>query len=357
MTLSDDGLRLIQLFESLRLDAYPDPGSRDGTPWTIGWGATTYEDGTPVKEGDTVTRERADELLRHHVGRAEQVVQRWVTVPLTPRQRDALISFQYNTGALTNSTLLRKLNAGDYVGAAQEFDRWIHNDGVVMEGLRRRRRAERAMFDDAPIVARTTPQPMERPTMAPAVIALAPALLNVLASFAPELAKIFGDKSKPVAERNVEAGLRAIEIARQVAAQASAAPDIGPAAAVERIAADPAMQAQFRAAVQERWYELTDGAGGGVEGARKFAVETMGGNDWRAIGYGATIALLALIIVVGGGALIWHLLLDPGTNAEQRGMLIGAVVAIMGAVISFFFGSSVSSRNKDNALAKELGNR
>ena len=350
MNLSPDGLRLIEGFESLRLDAYPDPGSRDGTPWTIGWGATTYEDGTPVREGDSITAERADELLRHHLANSERDVRRLVTVPLSQRQYDALVSFQYNTGALAGATLLRRLNAGDYAGAAQEFDRWIHNDGAPMEGLRRRRRAERAMFADAP-------QPTERPAMAPAAIALVPALLNVLAGFAPELAKLFTDKSKSVSERNVEAGLKAIEIARQVAATASAAPDIGPAAAVERIAADPAMQAQFRTAVQERWYELTDGAGGGVEGARKFAAEAMAGDDWRAISYGVAIGVLSIVIVVGGGALIWRLLLDPGTNPEQRGMLIGAVVAIMGAVVSFFFGSSVSSRNKDNALARELGGK
>ena len=72
-----------------------------------------------------------------------------VKVPLNPNQFGALTSFTYNLGAgnLRSSTLLRKLNAGDYAGAAAEFARWNKAGGKVLKGLTRRRAAERALFE------------------------------------------------------------------------------------------------------------------------------------------------------------------------------------------------------------------
>ena len=104
-----------------------------------------------VKQGQTITKERADELLREDVARFEAQVLRLVKVPLTQGQFDALTSFVYNLGAgnLGNSTLLRLLNAGDYKGAAAQFDRWNKAGGKVLAGLVRRRAAERALFEEA----------------------------------------------------------------------------------------------------------------------------------------------------------------------------------------------------------------
>jgi muramidase (phage lysozyme) len=210
---------------------------------------------------------------------------------------------------------------------------------------------------DAPAVEQPEPTPpvtTEARPMAP----LVPALLGILSSVAPELIRIFGDKDRPVAERNVEAGLKAIEIARDIATIGSpAAPRPGPAAAVEQIASDPALAQQFRDAVQRRWYELTEAPGGGIEGARKVALDLTAGTDWRSIGYGVTIALLALMIVGGGGFMLWSLIHDPATTPEQRGMLIGALIALISSPVAFFFGSSVSSRAKDSALVSKLGKR
>jgi lysozyme len=140
MNTSQKGLDLIKSFEGLRLSAYKCPAG----VWTIGYGTTAG-----VKEGQVITKERADELLRDDVKRFEDQVLRLVKVPLTQGQLDALVSFTYNLGAanLGNSTLLRLLNAGDYKGAAAQFDRWNKAGGKVLKGLVTRRAAERAMFE------------------------------------------------------------------------------------------------------------------------------------------------------------------------------------------------------------------
>jgi lysozyme len=83
------------------------------------------------------------------VRKFEAGVKRLVKVPLAQGQFDALVSFSFNVGlgALGSSTLLRKLNAGDYRGAAAEFPRWNKAGGKVYEGLTRRRAAERSLFE------------------------------------------------------------------------------------------------------------------------------------------------------------------------------------------------------------------
>jgi len=140
---SNAGLDLIKSFEGFSAKAYPDPAHGWNVP-TIGYGTTAG-----VKMGDTITKERAEELLREDVKRFEDQVLRLVKVPLTQGQLDALVSFTYNLGAanLGNSTLLRLLNAGDYKGAAAQFDRWNKAGGKVLKGLVTRRAAERAMFE------------------------------------------------------------------------------------------------------------------------------------------------------------------------------------------------------------------
>lgn len=140
MHTSQKGLDLIKSFEGLRLSAYKCPAG----VWTIGYGTTAG-----VKPGQSITKERAEELLRDDVKRFEDQVLRLVKVPLTQGQLDALVSFTYNLGAanLGNSTLLRLLNAGDYKGAAAQFDRWTKAGGKELPGLVKRRAAERALFE------------------------------------------------------------------------------------------------------------------------------------------------------------------------------------------------------------------
>lgn len=147
MITSEKGIRLIKQFEGCRLTAYPDPGT-GGNPWTIGYGWTHPVDGKPVKRGMTIDQQTADRLLKTGLVGYENDVLKVVRVKLTQGQFDALVSFAYNVGsrALSTSTLLKKLNAGDIKGAADEFLRWNKSGGKVMPGLTNRRKAEREVF-------------------------------------------------------------------------------------------------------------------------------------------------------------------------------------------------------------------
>lgn len=144
MQTSDKGITLIKQFEGCKLTAYQDSVG----VWTIGYGWTQPVDGKPVRAGMTIKQETAERLLKTGLVSYESDVSRLVKVGLTQGQFDALVSFTYNLGArsLSTSTLLRKLNAGDYAGAADEFLRWNKAGGKVLNGLTRRREAERALF-------------------------------------------------------------------------------------------------------------------------------------------------------------------------------------------------------------------
>ncbi|QLS33669.1 lysozyme [Citrobacter sp. RHBSTW-00903] len=144
MQTSPDGIALIKKFEGCKLTAYQDSVG----VWTIGYGWTQPVDGKPIRAGMTIKQETAERLLKTGMVSYESDVSRLVKVGLTQGQFDALVSFTYNLGArsLSTSTLLRKLNAGDYAGAADEFLRWNKAGGKVLNGLTRRREAERALF-------------------------------------------------------------------------------------------------------------------------------------------------------------------------------------------------------------------
>lgn len=138
-TTSQAGIDLITSFEGCRLTAYQDSVG----VWTIGYGHTSG-----VYQGMTITEEEAIAFLRQDLKTAENAVNSNVTYGINQNQFDALVSFTFNvgTGNFTSSTLLKKLNAGDVNGAANEFDRWIYAGGQVLEGLVRRRAAEKQMF-------------------------------------------------------------------------------------------------------------------------------------------------------------------------------------------------------------------
>ncbi len=146
MRPSDDCIELIKRFEGFRDKPYCCPG---GQP-TIGYGACYYADGQRVTMRDSaITRDDAETLLRATVARVWGSVQGMVHVTLTQGQVDALTMLAYNIGetAFYQSTLLRKLNAGDYAGAGAEFSRWNKGGGVVLSGLKKRRALERRMFE------------------------------------------------------------------------------------------------------------------------------------------------------------------------------------------------------------------
>ncbi|MBE8918609.1 lysozyme [Enterobacter kobei] len=144
MQISDKGISLIKQFEGCKLTAYQDSVG----VLTIGYGWTQPVYGKPIRAGMTIKQETAERLLKTGLVSYESDVSRLVKVGLTQGQFDALVSFTYNLGSrsLSTSTLLRKLNAGDYAGAADEFLRWNKAGGKVLNGLTRRREAERALF-------------------------------------------------------------------------------------------------------------------------------------------------------------------------------------------------------------------
>lgn len=144
MKISQVGIDLISSFEDTKLQAYDDGVG----VWTIGIGTTVYPNGVKVKKGDKCTLEQAKEYFAHDLKRFEASVNKLVEVPLSQNQFDALVSLTYNIGSgnFASSTLLKKLNAKDYQGAADQFLRWNKGGGKVMKGLVRRREAERALF-------------------------------------------------------------------------------------------------------------------------------------------------------------------------------------------------------------------
>ena len=141
---SRSGQDVIKQFEKLKLVGYMP--TKDDVP-TVGWG-TTRINGTSVKLGQKITVEHAQELFEKDLAYFEKIVDSQVKVPITQGQFDALVSFCYNVGdgAFKNSTLLRKLNAKDYVGASEEFQRWTKQKGKVLRGLVVRRHLEKQLF-------------------------------------------------------------------------------------------------------------------------------------------------------------------------------------------------------------------
>lgn len=148
-SLSASGVDLIKGFEGLKLNAYLDSVG----VWTIGYGTIKYPNGVSVKKGDACTASEAQTYLANDCKVFVNAVNKLVKVPLTQNQFDALVSLVYNIGetAFAGSTLLKKLNAKDYAGAAAQFEVWnkgrVKGKLTVIPGLANRRAAERKVFE------------------------------------------------------------------------------------------------------------------------------------------------------------------------------------------------------------------
>jgi lysozyme len=359
---------LIKQFEGLRLRAYLDDG---GVP-TIGWGHTG-----DVKEGDSVSRERAEEWLDDDIRYAENIVKLAVTVPLTQWQFDALVSFVFNVGPGRKdvkdgfvqlkdgrpSTMLTKLNAGDYEGAALEFRKWVNVKGQRSNGLVRRRSAEEVLFRTAnagglqqaghPVPAEQPPAPVEdrpvgrKPMAIPAVIAaLVPALLPKLLSAIPELVKMLGDRAQPSHKAYAEVGAKVLEIAVESTGAANAQE------AVERIVSDPVVKDQATKAFVSNAYTLVE-IGGGVEAARGFAVSVVG-TQYADVLKNVTYGALGFLLLANFGVFS-SLIAAVALKSEhaQTLMNLGSMVvqADIGAALTafgFWLGSSIAkTRNEE----------
>lgn len=163
MAVNKATLDLITEFEGFVPNWYADPAHGWKVP-TAMYGHTNATGNPPFYKSEAdrkvkFTKEQGIETLKLDLSGYEASVKKAVKVPLNENQYGALVSFTYNLGAgnLTKSTLLKKLNAGDYAGAANEFGKWNKAGGKVMAGLTRRRAAEKALFLKPVAVAEKLP--------------------------------------------------------------------------------------------------------------------------------------------------------------------------------------------------------
>lgn len=149
MIVSKNGLDLIKEFESFKSKPYLCPSQIP----TTGYGLTYYPDGKKVTLQDKeITEEKAFEILEFIANKDfGSNINKVVKVPLSQNQFDALVSFTYNIGNanFNSSTLLRWLNQGNYKEASMQLLRWDKSKGIVLNGLTKRRKAEKALFDKA----------------------------------------------------------------------------------------------------------------------------------------------------------------------------------------------------------------
>lgn len=137
-TLSSTGENLIKSFEALKLVAYQD----EKGIWTIAWGHT------PAGEGWACTADQAEEWFQQDTAAAVNGCNHSLTTNVTQNQFDALVSFTFNVGvgAEAHSTMVKWINARNFIAAAAEFPKWDHINGVPNAGLLRRRIAEQTLF-------------------------------------------------------------------------------------------------------------------------------------------------------------------------------------------------------------------
>ena len=158
MRLGPHGEKLIKEGEGLVLYTYDD--ANPGKPFlrgkpkgelTIGYGHTSAAGEPTVKPGMKITKAEAEAIFKRDIQKYVNDVNRLVTVELTQNQFDALVSFHYNTGALGKSTLLKKVNAGQFSQVPAEFMKWVNDNGRMVPGLVNRRRAEVALWRSVPV--------------------------------------------------------------------------------------------------------------------------------------------------------------------------------------------------------------
>lgn len=139
MNISNEGISLIKKFEGCELESYQDSVG----VWTIGYGHTKN-----IKQGMTISKEQADNMLLNELDEYCEYVEKAVDVTLKQCEFDALVAWTYNLGPtnLNKSTMLKKLNNKEYQDVPHEIKRWNKAGGKVLQGLVRRREAESLLF-------------------------------------------------------------------------------------------------------------------------------------------------------------------------------------------------------------------
>lgn len=151
--INQAGVDLIKRWEGLKLNSYLCPAN----VWTIGYGHTAS-----ARPNQTITAQRAEELLRQDLDVFERGIARLITVPLNDNQFAALVSWAFNVGlgAVERSTLRRMLNEGDYGAVPAQLRRWNKAGGAVLRGLVNRREDEIKLWNTT---ASTAPAPTPAP--------------------------------------------------------------------------------------------------------------------------------------------------------------------------------------------------
>ena len=204
-----------------------------------------------------------------------------------------------------------------------------------------------------PSPAPAAPSIGEQSMAIPALVAAAAsALLPIVADLFRARASKTSSRNAEIVDAVSEAAPALVEIAKQVAGGGNEQ------AAAEKILADKELQAQFRAQVALKWSDLEPFLRfeeESKEKARGFAERMTAGDgpQWRQIGFGFLVAVMSLTIVVGGGAMFWNLMSSPQLDPGQKGLILGALIASFTTVVGYFFGSSATSRQKDQTIAEQ----
>jgi muramidase (phage lysozyme)/ElaB/YqjD/DUF883 family membrane-anchored ribosome-binding protein len=202
----------------------------------------------------------------------------------------------------------------------------------------------------APIEERSQPpdKPEQPETFMP-IPAIILGLIQAAASVLPVIAQIKGDKTQSSATQNVNIASKVLDV---VATTVGA---VNQQQAVEIVQQDPAARQKADEALRAQFFDLMKFAQEqetaawertekSVSDARSFAEKMLGKEGWQSIGFGALIGLLAVIIIVGAGWMLWQIAENVSTDATTRGLIVGAAIAMLGQVVSYFFGSSSSSQ-------------
>lgn len=145
MRISNEGVNLITKWEGCKLVAYKDGGG----VWTIGYGHTSAAGAPPVRAGMRITQDEAIRIFKNDIVKYEDAVTKVLNKTPSQNQFDAMVSLCYNIGptAFQNSTLVKKFNQGDFIGASKAFMSWVKDNGKVVKGLENRRKSEKSLFD------------------------------------------------------------------------------------------------------------------------------------------------------------------------------------------------------------------
>lgn len=243
-------------------------------------------------------------------------------------------------------------------GAAESNARWTMDAAraLYLEHGGRLDNAE-LLQPEAPIEDRPQPpseQPAEQETFMP-IPAIILGLLEAASAVLPVIASIRADKTQPAAAKNLAVASKVLDVVKDSVGA------VNQQQAVEMITADPAARAKADEAIKAQYFDLMkyaaeqetiawDRTEKSVGEARTFGERMLGKEGWAGIGFGALIALLSILIIVGAGWMLWRLAELATTDQTTRGLIVGAAIAMLGQVVSYFFGSSSSSRQSGEAL-------